>query len=112
MLCPRSRIAMGWDFTATPYEEAAWTDVAATARQGLAAVKARLEAEVPPAERSRSGLQGLEGAFVSSWHRALFLVLAARGPGVFLGRSVSVGTLAGLADEPLDKALSPLQDAR
>lgn len=99
---------MGWDFTATPYDEDAWTDVAAAAAEGLASLRIRLDRAVPPAERSAFGIEDLRDLVPASWATTWFLEHAARGPGVFLGRSVTLDDIASQADRPLAEALNRL----
>lgn len=97
---------MGWDFTVTPYDEARWPDVEATAAGGVEAIRARIEAEVPADERDQVVLGDLYNP--SGWTTALLQVLAVRGPGVFFGRSFTVADFADLADPPLAADLRPL----
>lgn len=101
---------MGWDFTGTPYDEDAWGDVAAAAAQGPAALRARLEQAIPPAERNDDVLELLEAGALADRATAWFLEHAARGAGVFLGRSTSLHDLSRLADGPLAEALGRLAE--
>jgi hypothetical protein len=99
---------MGWDFTATPYDEAGWAEFAATVARGPDAIRARLEQGVPAADRSRHALADLGDGDLGAWRAILFLELAARGRGVFLGRSRTIGDLADEADAPLAAELRPI----
>lgn len=88
---------MGWDTMVRGYDPVGWAAAEAVVEEGLDAVRARIDAELPPEQRERWVAVELEDPLPRTLHVALVILLAAPGPGGFLMRSGAVPDLVAAA---------------